>query len=340
MLYLIGLGLGDAKDISVKGLEVVKSASKVFLEAYTSILTVGKDELEAFYGREVTLADRTLVEQEADTILEEAATSDVVFLVVGDPFGATTHTDLVIRAKEKQIPYKVIHNASILNAAGCSGLQLYNFGETVSIVLWNDDWQPDSFYDKIISNKTRGLHTLCLLDIKVKEQTIENMMRGRKIYEPARYLTASAAITQILEVTKKRKQLLPNMQGELGRNQTNNSAWKQQSTGDSGDDQTNDIIGNDKTNNGTDKNAMTLDEDTMCVALARVGWNNQQILSGNMSTVRDADLGPPIHSLIVPGDMHFLEVDMLKMFAVNVEEFHSYSNYSRGGGTAEDFPAL
>lgn len=45
MLYLIGLGLGDAKDISVRGLEVVKSAKKVFLEAYTSILSVDKDAL-------------------------------------------------------------------------------------------------------------------------------------------------------------------------------------------------------------------------------------------------------------------------------------------------------
>ncbi len=51
MLYLIGLGLGDAKDITVKGLEAVRSASHVFLEAYTSILTTGKEELESFYGR-------------------------------------------------------------------------------------------------------------------------------------------------------------------------------------------------------------------------------------------------------------------------------------------------
>lgn len=45
MLYLIGLGLGDAKDITVKGLEVVQQCSRVYLEAYTSILTVGKEAL-------------------------------------------------------------------------------------------------------------------------------------------------------------------------------------------------------------------------------------------------------------------------------------------------------
>lgn len=45
MLFLVGLGLGDAKDITVKGLEVVKKCKRVYLEAYTSILTVGKDAL-------------------------------------------------------------------------------------------------------------------------------------------------------------------------------------------------------------------------------------------------------------------------------------------------------
>lgn len=49
MLYLIGLGLGDAKDISVRGLEVVKSAKKVFLEAYTSILSVDKESLVSIF---------------------------------------------------------------------------------------------------------------------------------------------------------------------------------------------------------------------------------------------------------------------------------------------------
>jgi hypothetical protein len=45
MLYLIGLGLSDEADITVKGLEVVRKASRVYLEAYTSILLVDKSIL-------------------------------------------------------------------------------------------------------------------------------------------------------------------------------------------------------------------------------------------------------------------------------------------------------
>ena len=45
MLYLVGLGLADETDITVKGLEVVKRAERVYLEAYTSILLVNKEKL-------------------------------------------------------------------------------------------------------------------------------------------------------------------------------------------------------------------------------------------------------------------------------------------------------
>lgn len=45
MLYLIGLGLADEADITVKGLNVVKSAHRVYLEAYTSILLTDKESL-------------------------------------------------------------------------------------------------------------------------------------------------------------------------------------------------------------------------------------------------------------------------------------------------------
>ncbi|KAJ3339563.1 diphthine synthase, partial [Kappamyces sp. JEL0680] len=163
VLFVIGLGLADEKDISVKGLEAVKSCARIYLEAYTSILMVDKARLEAFYGKPVIVADREMVETEADEILKNADTENIGFLVVGDPYGATTHSDLVLRAHEMGIATRVIHNASIMNAIGCCGLQLYNYGQTVSIVFFTDSWRPDSFYDKIKQNKSLGLHTLCLL---------------------------------------------------------------------------------------------------------------------------------------------------------------------------------
>ncbi|KAG5646223.1 diphthine synthase [Asterophora parasitica] len=200
MFYIIGLGLSDEKDVTVRGLEAIKNSTRVYLEAYTSILMVQKDRLEAFYGKELILADRDTVETQSDEILHNADKEDVSLLVVGDPFGATTHTDIILRARALKIPTQVIHNASIMNAVGASGLQLYNFGQTVSLVFFTETWKPDSFYDRIKENADLGLHTLVLLDIKVKEQSDENLARGRKIYEPPRYMSIPLAVSQLVEI--------------------------------------------------------------------------------------------------------------------------------------------
>lgn len=173
-----------------------------------------------------------------DEILPKRQDEDVAFLVVGDPFGATTHTDLVLRAKEKDIQVdvttftriiisekyqdystflyvsdkvylrilcvseqvKVIHNSSILSAVGCCGLQLYSYGEIVSIPYWTDTWRPDSFYEKIASNRQRGLHTLCLLDIKVKEPTLESITKKKKEYMSPRFMSVNEAASQLITI--------------------------------------------------------------------------------------------------------------------------------------------
>ncbi|KAK3688271.1 Diphthine synthase [Podospora appendiculata] len=204
MLYLVGLGLSDETDITVKGLEVVKKASRVYLEAYTSILLVDQTVLEAYYGRSIVVADREMVESNSDEILRDAANVNVAFLVVGDPFGATTHTDLVLRARELGIPIRSVPNASIMSGIGAAGLQLYNYGQTVSMVFFTENWRPASFYDRIKENRTIGLHTLVLLDIKVKEQSMENMARGRKIYEPPRYMSVGTCAQQMLEIEEEK----------------------------------------------------------------------------------------------------------------------------------------
>ena len=166
---------------------------------------VSREELETFYGRSLILADRELVEQGADEILELARTQEVSFLVAGDPLAATTHSDLILRARERKVECRVLHNASIVSAVASCGLQLYRFGETVSVVMWTEEWQPESFLDKIESNLSRDLHTLCLLDIKVKEQTVENMMRGRKVYEPPRYQSVAEACSILLAIIERRQ---------------------------------------------------------------------------------------------------------------------------------------
>ncbi|MCJ1398221.1 diphthine synthase [Xylographa trunciseda] len=293
MLYLVGLGLADETDITVKGLSIVRKAARVYLEAYTSILLVNRETLEAYYGRTVIVADREMVESSSDEILAEADTSDVAFLVVGDPFGyysytpkftdnstligcsATTHTDLVLRARELKIPVRNIPNASIMSAIGSTGLQLYNFGQTVSMVFFTDSWKPSSFYDRIKENRDIGLHTLVLLDIKVKEQSLENLARGKKIFEPPRYMTVSQCAEQMIEIEEQRAE------GVYG-------------------------------------------PDSLAVGVARVGAENQRMAVGSLQQLTEVDMGSPLHSLVLLGRRtHDLERDFVREFAVDADVFDS-----------------
>lgn len=118
---------------------------------------------------------------------------------------ATTHSDLVLRARELGVPTRSLPNASILTAVGATGLQLYNFGQTVSMVFFTDNWRPTSIYDRIKENVSLGLHTLVLLDIKVREASAENMARGRPhIYEPPRFMSVAQCCQQLIEIEGER----------------------------------------------------------------------------------------------------------------------------------------
>jgi len=211
VLYLIGLGLCNEKDITVKGLEYIKQSDYIYMEYYTSILGKDSTKLEEYYGKKIILADREMIEIGFDKeILEKAKSSKVSLLVVGDPFSATTHIDLYLRCIHEGVKVEVVNNASILNSIGITGLSLYRFGETVSIPFFTEKWRPYSFYDKICRNYKNDLHTLILLDIKVKEISEENLAKGKKIYEKPRFMTVNQALEELLEASEKSEIVLEN----------------------------------------------------------------------------------------------------------------------------------
>jgi diphthine synthase len=209
-LLLVGLGLGDEKDVTIAGLEAIQSADTVYLEAYTSVLGVKAEKLEAFYGCKINISDRHEVESATEKMLDQANSGTVAFLVVGDPYCATTHTDLVLRARKRGISVRVYHNASIMSAAGCCGLHLYNFGRTISIPYFmdgaTDETKQTSYYDYLQFNDSGGLHTLCLLDIKVKEPNVEAARQGKLQYDPPRFMTVNQALEQLLDCERIRGQ--------------------------------------------------------------------------------------------------------------------------------------
>jgi diphthine synthase len=248
-LYIIGIGLNDEKDITVKGLEIVRKADFVYLENYTSRLSCSVKDLEKYYKKKIIEADRDLVENRSDELLAKAKSKKVALLIIGDVFSATTHTDLMLRAKEKKIKVEVVNNASILTAVGMVGLELYKYGKTTSMPYFEESFRAETPYNVIKENQKLGLHTLVLLDIKTDEN---------------RFMTVNEALSQLLEIEKKRKE-----------------------------------------------NVFT--EKTKVIGCARLGGDNK-IRYGSVTKLLKEDFGKPLHCLIIPGKLHFLEEEALKQY--------------------------
>ena len=162
MLYLIGLGL-NFDGISKFGLSAVKRCKKVYLENYTVDFPYNLVQLQEIVGKKLIPADRKFVE--SLKIVGEAKKMDVALLVYGSPLTATTHISLVQEAKESGIKYKVIYSASVIDAVAETGLQLYKFGKITSMPVWKKSFEPDSFMETVIENKSIKAHSLILVDI-------------------------------------------------------------------------------------------------------------------------------------------------------------------------------
>ena len=222
-------------------------------------------------------------------------------LTITPPNSATTHTDLLLRARAQHIPSTSLPAASILTAIGATGLSLYNFGQTISLPLFTPTWRPTSFYDKIGENSRLGLHSLLLLDIKVKEPDWDALIRGktrlarvddhdhndgndnRNTKPKAIFMTAAQAIQQLLSVEEERRE-----------------GW--------------------------------CSGDKLAVVAARVGSGSastnspanaarsEQFVCGTLSRLRNVDIGPPLHSLVLVGRRtHELEREMLRGWVVDVD---------------------
>jgi diphthine methyl ester synthase len=75
------------------------------------------------------------------------------------------------------------------------------------MVFFTPNWRPSSFYDRLAENASLGLHSLILLDIKVKEPDLDALARtGKMVYEPPRFMSAALCARQMIEVEGERKE--------------------------------------------------------------------------------------------------------------------------------------
>jgi len=181
MLYLIGLGLNE-KSVSKEAIEILKRCKRVYLDTYTVDFPYTHQALIDEIGKKFTPADRNKVE--SLEIVDEAKKMDVALLVYGSPLTATTHITLIQEAIASGIKYRVMNNASILDAVAETGLQLYKFGKITSMPYWKKSYEPDSFMEVVKENLSIKAHSLILIDINMDiNKTIEQLEKAAQKHE-------------------------------------------------------------------------------------------------------------------------------------------------------------
>ena len=214
MLYLIGLGLNE-KAITKEAFEAIKKCKKVYLEGYTVDFPYEFSVLEKEIGHFEVLAREDV---ESEKLIEEAKKKDVALLIYGSPLFATTHLTLLNDCKKVKVKTKIIQNASILDAIGETGMELYKFGKITSMPKWQEGYEPDSFLDVVRQNSSIKAHSLILCDIKLSFQEALQQLKTaceRKDMKIGNIVVCSSLGTEksrvfydTLDVLKKNKKVL------------------------------------------------------------------------------------------------------------------------------------
>jgi diphthine synthase len=250
MLWFVGLGLSGAESISIKTQKLLKEVDTVYLEQFTSPISESHiTNIKKIVKGKFKIAKRWMIE-DGNEILKAAKNTDVIILTYGDPFIATTHIELRIRAIQNKIKTKAIHASSALTAlVGECGLHYYKVGKIVTIM--DDIKTLTTPYYSIYQNAIAGLHTILLLEFN---QDIKF------------FLDPISALSNLLDVEKSEKRKV-------------------------------------------------ISSSTFAIVASRIGLKNQDIVAGKISTLLKQSFGESPHTIIIPGTLHFTEVDALKVLA-------------------------
>jgi len=248
MLWFVGLGISGVDSISVSTQKLLKQADIVYMEQFTSPISKSDiAKIKKLAKSKLKIAKRWMVEDGTE-ILKNAKKKKVVLLAYGDPYIATTHIELRVRAIQEKIKTQTVHAASSLTSlVGEAGLHYYKIGKIVTIM--SELKSMTTPYYVIYKNLIDGNHTLLLLEYNQDAEF---------------FLEPKNALNALLETEKEQKRKV-------------------------------------------------IHPSTFVIVASRIGFKNQEITSGKISTLKKIDFGKPPHTIIIPGKLHFTESDAIKV---------------------------
>lgn len=248
MLWFVGLGISGAESISISTQKLLNQADIVYFEQFTSpISKTDTVKIKKISKSKLKIAKRWMVEDGTE-ILKNAKKKNVVLLTYGDPYIATTHIELRVRAIQEKIKTQTVHAASsVTSMVGEAGLQYYKIGKIVTIM--SELKMMTTPYYIIYKNLIDGNHTLLLLEYNQDSKF---------------FLEPKQALNALLETEKEQKRRV-------------------------------------------------IQSSMFAIIASRVGFKNQSIISGKISSLNKIDYGKSPHTIIIPGKLHFTEYDAIKI---------------------------
>jgi diphthine synthase len=254
MLWFVGLGITGPDSLSEKTQKIISDSDVVYLEQFTSPMPDSDvQKIKQNTKGEFKFAPRWLVE-DGKEILQNAKSKQVCLLSFGDPYIATTHMELRVRAIQEKIKTATVHASSaITSLIGECGLHYYKVGKTVTIM---SGIPSTTAYYTIFDNLKLANHTVVLLEYNQNKNF---------------FLDPKDALQSLLATEKEQARKV-------------------------------------------------ISESTYVIVASRIGQENQKIISGKITSLLSFDFGPPPHSIVIPGTMHFTESDALKVLSECVDE--------------------
>ena len=58
-----------------------------------------------------------------------------------------------------------------------------------------------------------------------------------------------------------------------------------------------------------------IDKDSLVCVVARAGSKDSTVVAGSLKDLLKKDFGPPLHTIVIPGELHFMEIEALELLA-------------------------
>ena len=163
-LWFVGAGVSGAGSLSGDARRAISGASAVYVERFTSPWPAGAaEEVARLAGGRLVEARRWMVEDGAEILRRAGEEGDVAVVSYGDPYAATTHTELRVRAARAGVRTRTVHAASALTAiVGECGLHHYKVGRVATVM--RGAGAAASTYRILRAGMAAGSHTVLLLE--------------------------------------------------------------------------------------------------------------------------------------------------------------------------------